>query len=560
MGIINLTLGASEVRADLYPDDILGDKVDSNGVHKVIDVDRSIPTEGVLTVYTESMSKLVDVYSALEGVTREIFQADYTASSKTKISLYLEFKEYNDSEDIEEDSRLLINPFMVELDSQTVEAKLQTFRFIEKHVNRNHIINDWKHIPVVLDQNMFNRFNQSVLLASLYLECTHLSAAGRSSRRLCGQAQIKMDAVLTAQTQEGFKASYGLVNEMRDVVGYINCTLNYTRGRFERGDDIIQELKQDIIQKTQDFKNLFVTIRLTELIILRKASKDFRKISAGAKQELKPRSLTIKVSFGKSVVRSMNLRIPETADLLFKLVLDGHETAEECSLDIDLGKLEEHVLDRSLLEKFFNSKMSAEAFLAVPALIISVTSNDDDDTVIGTFELPLGELILSKVKDEWTGLASFKAYIPLSKRIGKGMVSEDACPTRIGFDMIIYDRDKIKNKNTFSDLQAIARHPAIKSLEGMKSKLSSMDERLVSTAEGEQGVDSLAFTRLLKSLFGLAHTEMSEVVNLIGFLPSNEVNIYKLVSYPLFPKFKAGLVESSMSRVDVNDVLKVDRG
>ena len=46
--------------------------------------------------------------------------------------------------------------------------------------------------------------------------------------------------------------------------------------------------------------------------------------------------------------------------------MEGHERDREFNIFIDLSRLEEYVIDKSILERFYNSKSSADNFTAIP--------------------------------------------------------------------------------------------------------------------------------------------------------------------------------------------------
>jgi len=574
LGILSLVLTSTQTRADLYADDILAGKVDPNAVDKQVDVERGVPTEGVLTVYTESLSKLNSVYGALEAVIRDVFPGEgLVADGKMKISLYLEFKEFGDDttdsakeEQLEEGSRSsskkknkpIIEPFVVELDTQQIETKVQSFRFIEKHVNRNHIISDWKHIPLTLDEDTLDRLSENALICSLFLECSSISGTGKYTRRLCGQAEIKLDSVLAAKNQDGYKANYGLVSETRDVIGYINCTLNYSKGKFERGDEVVQDLKTDLAMRVDEVKPFITILRLNELLLLKKSVPSWKMSSIY--QQRSGDQLVLKVIFGGQQMRSIELSMPENATQLTRLFLEGHEYADQFIIPIDLQRIDEYISDKKALENFHNMKATSDPYQAIPKIEISLTrvgQRGEDDFEIGKYEIPLGELLNIKMKSDNRGLSVNKAYVPLMKKSNKVTQTTESDPCRLGFDLVFINTKIIKNKNTQKSLIKLFSSPVF-----------STPASLNQAVEGSLQQDSTSMPypvscKLLKAHFSLANAETSEILELLtgGSQPTNsqqQVDLSKLVRCPVSPPLQESIGGTTLPTSTTLDSLLKD--
>lgn len=523
----------------MYVDDILASKDGQNLVENVVDIDRGLPTEGVLTLYIESMSNLSGVYSALEGIMRDVFDpAQSFQDSKYNISLFLEIKEYHKkntpTDPTEEKSVPILDPYTVEIDNANVESKLHCFRFIEKHISRNHIINNWKHLPLQLTEDKMETLSESILVISLLLECSPVVGGGKTSRKLCGQSQLALEGILSAPNQDGCKETVGLVSEAREIICYLNCTMNYSKGGFERGNYMVEELKTDIKQKAEDLRHNRIFFRLTELVLLKhREFSELKTQQSKLRGNQKTTTYTLKVMLGKSDIKSLELKVPDSFGDLFKLQLEGHNNMSDFTICLDLNEIDRYITDKSMLEKFLNSKAGTHNFQALPPFSVELFETEESVIIkeMGKFEFSLIDLLGTKDKWESKGLFSSKALVPLLCATG-GVSKSPSHAARLGLDIIILKTNKIKNKHTLEDLGKILANPRLRSLKMNQQIMLSMPT--ASYIESPSSFDVPSVTKLLKFEFKFSNSEITEIIDLLGKLPdSNEVDFYKIITSPL---------------------------
>lgn len=545
-------------KEDLYINDILANQDGDKAVEAITDIDRGLPTEGVMTMYVESMSNLSGVYSALEGIVRDAFNPNIIAANcRFKIALYLEITDLILKENDEEPSRAnFIEPFTIELDHQNVESKVQCFRFIEKHISRNHIINNWKHVPLKFDEEKFSALSDCQLSVSLYLECAPEFSGGNLSRRRCGRVFIPLDSILSASNQDGYKASYGLVSDSRDIVAYLNCTLNYSKSAHERGNQIVEELKTDMIQRAENLKHNKVYIRICELLFLKPADSLLRKGSF--KVASTPLNLRLRLLLGNSEIKSVEIAVPSKLGELFRLKFDGHERADQFVEILDLSDIEKYITDKSTLEKYFNVRTSTQTFHSLPPFIIEV-SHFEDYTVlqeVGRFEFNLIGLLSQQGKWENRGLLNYRAYLPLLPRAGKeGTIPIESA--RLGVDFTILKANKIKNRHTLEDIGRLLLDSKLRSLKQVESWLISSPS--TSQLSIPISFDVAAVTRLLKNEFSLANTEIAEIIDLLGKTPEeSEVDFYKVVTSPFMNDLSMLNEDNGAVKLILEEILRVN--
>lgn len=538
--------------------DILANQDGDKAVEAVTDIDRGLPTEGVMTMYVESMSNLSGVYSALEGIVREAFDPNtVTSDSRFKISLYLEITDLIKREGEEEPEKAdFIEPFTIELDNQTVETKVQCFRFIEKHISRNHIINNWKHVPMKFDQERFSSLSDCQLAVNLYLECAPQFSGGNLIRRRCGRVFIPLDSILSAANQEGYKASYGLVSDSRDIVAYLNCTLNYAKAAHERGNQIVEDLKTDMIQRTENLRHNKVYIRICELLFLKPIVSSLRKNAK--KSSLKPINLRIRLLLGKSEVKSVEFAIPAKLGEVFRLKFDGHENSDLFVECLDLSDIERYITDKSVLEKYFNLRTSTQTFHSLPPFTVELCQFEEYTVVheIGKFDFNLVDLLSQQGKWENRGLLNYRAYIPLLPGASKGETTETEI-VRLGIDFTILKTNKIKNKHTLEDIGRLlldSRLRSFKQVEPLLLSSPTATHHFVSEAR----FTVPAVTKLLKQEFSLSNTEIAEIIDLLGKTPEeDEVDFYKVTTAPFMHGLTMLSDESSALKLTSEDMLRV---
>jgi hypothetical protein len=554
-------MSASEAKHDMYVDDILASKDGKDIVENVVDIDRGLPTEGVLTLYLESMSNLNGVYSALEGILREVFDPMQSfPDSKYKINLYLEIREhFKKTANPEERVTPMIDSYVVEIDTANVESKLHCFKFIEKHVSRNHIINNWKHLPLQLTEEKLSALAESTLVVSLYLECSPIGGGGKVSRRLCGQAQIPLEGVLSAPNQDGCKETVGMVSETKEIVCYLNCNLNFSKGGFERGNNVIEELKEDMKSKTEDLKNNRVFIRLTELILLNfQPQFDNKRSQKRVTSQKRFTTLTLTVRLGKFELKSLELRTSESYGDLFRLSFDGSETSDDFTFSLDMANIERYITDKAMLEKFLNSKTGNINFHALPPFSLELSQTEDSVKIkeIGKFEFNLVELLVTKDKWETKGLLSTKAFIPLICQTG-GYPTSPSESSRLGIDIVVLKTNKIKNKHTLEDLAKILSNQRLRSLRLVQQSLISMPS--ASYLQTDTTFDVPSITRLLKSEYKFSNSEISEIIDLLGRTSDGkEVDFFKIITSPLMVSLTKTAAEANDLGMNLEELLRVE--
>lgn len=554
-------MSASEAKHDIYVDDILASKDRKGIVENIVDIDRGLPAEGVLTLYIESMSNLNGVYSAVESILREIFSPNLShPESKYNISLYLEVKEHHKNhQDGQEKAAPLVDSYTVEIDNASVENKLQCFKFIEKHISRNHIINNWKHMPLQLSDEKLSALSEATLVVSLYLECSPLIGSEMMCRRLCGQAQISLEGVLHAANQDGIKETVGMVSDTREIICYLNCTVNYSKVGFEGGNYIVDELKSDIKQKADDFKHHRLYIRLSDLILLK--HRDFvdqRARHATSKVAQRPTTYTIRALLGRTELRSLKLKIPGGFGDIFKLILQGLDESNDFSVCIDMSEIERFITDKAMLEKFLNSKSGSTNFQALPPFTIELTETDEEVVInkIGQFEFNLVDLLASKDKSDNKSLTSIKAYLPLLDK-ERDYSTAETTVARVGLDVIILKTNKIKNKHTLEDICKVLTNQRLRSLRSVQNNLISMPS--ASYLPTEVTFDVPSVTKLLKEEYHFANSEISEIIDLLGKTSEGkEVDFFKVITSPLMISLTRTAAEATNLGMNLDELLRVN--
>jgi hypothetical protein len=384
----------------MNPRDILNSKqdLDANFIQRGLDVARSVPKQGVISFYIESLSKLNSVYGVLELILREMYSSEAYANEKVVMALRLVFsppKMEVEDDSVEEEPgatpATLFDEFGFEIDSTVIQSKIQAFAFIEKHINRNHILNEWKHFNVSLDQSTLKTFDKGFVQASLVLTCESSVNHERASRQVCGTAAIRLNNVLQTQNLDGHKASYGLVSFNRDVVAHINATVGYSKSNFEFGQPLVEEIQADIKHNVSNLKKCKIMLRISELVILFKQKNNRRDESQSQNLELK---FNFRVTFASSTSSTTSLNIPASSANLYRLVFDQNRLSEEYLFDINLDCLEEYLSNKESMERFVNIQRK-KATDIIPDIRITLQINGADECC---FEIPLAALLAKSKK------------------------------------------------------------------------------------------------------------------------------------------------------------------
>jgi hypothetical protein len=536
----------------MNPRDILNSKqdLDANFIQRGLDVARSVPKQGVISFYIESLSKLNSVYGVLELILREMYSNEVYANEKVVMALRLVFSP--PKMEVEDDSvedepgaapATLFDEFSFEIDSTVIQSKIQAFAFIEKHINRNHILNEWRHFNVSLDQSTLKTFDKGFVQASLVLTCESAVNHERASRQVCGSAAIRLNNALQTQNLDGHKASYGLVSFNRDVVAHINATVGYSKSNFEFGQPLIEEIQTDIKQNVSNLKKCKIRLRISELVILFKQKNNRRDSSQLQNLELK---FNFRVTFGSSTSSTTSLNIPASSANLYRLVFDQNRLSEEYLFDIDLDCLEEYLTKKESMERFVNIQRKKITDI-IPDIRITLQINGADECC---FEIPLAGLLAKSKKEVVQDLEVYKGYVPSSKpsQEVKGSLQPIA---RIAADVFVFNADKIRNPQIFDDFAKILTHTLFRTEYRLKEKYANAFD------DPKKGLTTMQLTKGIKEELGLPNGEIQEIVQLIGLKEnSQEVDLEKVVSNPFLPQISIPANSCSLTLVEIIRVLK----
>jgi hypothetical protein len=536
----------------MNPRDILNSKqdLDANFIQRGLDVARSVPKQGVISFYIESLSKLNSVYGVLELILREMYSSEVYANEKVVMALRLVFsppKMEVEDDSVEEEPgaapATLFDEFGFEIDSTVIQSKIQAFAFIEKHINRNHILNEWKHFNVSLDQSTLKTFDKGFVQASLILTCESSVNHERASRQVCGTAAIRLNNVLQTQNLDGHKASYGLISFNRDVVAHINATVGYSKSNFEFGQPLVEEIQTDIKHNVSNLKKCKIMLRISELVILFKQKNNSRDESQSQNLELK---FNFRVTFASSTSSTTSLNIPASSANLYRLVFDQNRLSEEYLFDINLDCLEEYLSNKESMERFVNIQRK-KATDIIPDIRITLQINGADECC---FEIPLAALLAKSKKAAVQDLEVFKGYVPSSKASHemKGSLRPIA---RIAADVFVFNTDKIRNPQIFDDFAKILTSTLFRTEYRLKDKYASAFD------EPKKGLTTMQLTKGIKEELGLPNGEIQEIVQLIGLKEnSQEVDLEKVVSNPFLPEISIPANSCSLTLVEIIRVFK----
>jgi hypothetical protein len=533
------------------PRDILGSKqdLDGNFIQKGLDVARSVPKQGVISFYIESLSKLNSVYGILELILREMYSNEIYANEKVVMALRLVFsppKMEVEDESVEEEPgaapATLFDEFGFEIDSTVIQSKIQAFAFIEKHINRNHILNEWKHFNVSLDQSTLKTFDKGYVQASLVLTCESTVNHERASRQICGSTAIKLNNVLQAQNLDGHKASYGLVSFNRDVVAHINATIGYSKSNFEFGQPLVDEIKSDIKQNVDNLNKCKVMLRISELVVLLKQKNNKRDSGTFYNSELK---FNFKVTFGSSTSTTTSLNIPESSANLYRLMFDQNRLSEEYLFNINLDCLEEYLTNKESMEKFVNIQRKKITDI-IPDIRITLQINNVDECC---FEIPLADLLAKKKKVAIQDLEVHKGYLPSlnSAEKPKGQLDPVA---RIAVDVFVFNSNKIRNPQILDDFGKILTNTLFRTEYRLKEKYGN------ALTGPKKGLNATQITKGIKEELKFPNGEIQEIVQLIGLKEnSQDVDLEKVISNPFLPEITIPANSCSLTLAEITKVL-----